>query len=143
MTTNLYTLRKLQTSFPSKMITSSVNATEFIRQFFSDDIEIFESMFMLMLNNSNTTIGFAKISQGGVTGTVADVRIIAKYAVDTLATGVILCHNHPSGTLTPSHADKRTTKRVKEALEILDIKLLDHIIITADSYHSMADNGEL
>ena len=124
-------------------ITSSKDAADYMRQFFSDDIEIYESMFLLLLNRANNTIGWAKISQGGITGTVCDPRIVMKYAVDSLATGVILCHNHPSGNLQPSRADEEITNKCKMALNYLDIKVLDHIILTADNYYSFADEGML
>lgn len=137
----LYELKKLQTQFPSEKITSSKSAADFIRQFYTDDIEIFESCFILLLNHANKTIGYAKISQGGITGTVVDVRLIAKYAVEALATSIILCHNHPSGNLTPSQQDINITTKTKNSLLILDIKLLDHIILTADGYTSLADEG--
>jgi len=98
----LFELKKLQSSFPSTKISSRDDAADFIRQFFGDDIEIFESCFILLLNQANKTIGYAKISQGGITGTVVDVRIIAKFAVESLACNVIVAHNHPSGNLTPA-----------------------------------------
>lgn len=100
-------------------------------------------MFLLLLNNSNNTLGYVKISQGGITGTVVDIRIIAKYAIESLATAVILCHNHPSGNLKPSEADKILTTKVYKGLELLDIKVLDHIILVPDSeeYFSFADEG--
>lgn len=138
-TINLYELKKLQTEFPKVKITNSFNSYEFIKQFYGDDIEIFESFFLLLLNNSNITIGYAKISQGGITGTVVDPRIVAKYAVESLATGVILCHNHPSGNLKPSTQDIQITEKVKNGLSFFDIKVIDHLIITNGSYLSMAD----
>lgn len=140
---NLYELKKIQTNFPVEKITSSKHASNFIKQFYGDDINIFESCFILLLNNSNNTIGYAKISQGGITGTVVDIRLIAKYAVESLATGVILAHNHPSGTLSPSQADINITDKTKKALETLDIKLLDHLILTNDDYYSLSDNGKM
>jgi DNA repair protein RadC len=140
---NLYELKKIQTNFPVEKITSSKNSSNFIKQFYGDDIDIFESCFILLLNNSNNTIGYAKISQGGITGTVVDIRLIAKYAVESLATGVILAHNHPSGTLSPSQADINITDKTKKALETLDIKLLDHLILTNDDYYSLSDNGKM
>lgn len=139
-TIKLYELKKLQTEFPSKKITSSRDAYDFIKQFYGDDITIFESSFILLLNQANITIGYAKISQGGISSTVIDVRIIAKYAVESLATGVILAHNHPSGNSNPSEADKAITEKVKKALSIIDITLLDHLVITDDDYYSFADN---
>lgn len=142
-TVKLYELKKIQTNFPKEKITSSKHASDFIKQFYGDDIEIFESSFILLLNNSNNTIGYAKISQGGITGTVIDVRLIAKYAVESLATGVILAHNHPSGTLYPSEADINVTSKTKKALATLDIQLLDHLILTTEGYYSLADENKM
>lgn len=139
--TKLYELRKNQTDFPKTKIQNAEDSSEFIKQFYQGDIEIYESFFLLLLNNSNQTIGYAKISQGGVTSTVVDVKIIAKYAVDSLATGIILAHNHPSGNLNPSSADISITNKVKEAMKLFDIAVLDHIILTADSFYSFANNG--
>jgi DNA repair protein RadC len=142
-TIKLFELKKIQTEFPAIKISSSNEAANFIRRFYFDDIEIFESFFILLLNQANKTIGYAKISQGGIAGTVVDVRIIAKYAVESLAVSVILAHNHPSGNLKPSEADLTITKKIKEGLKILDIKVFDHIILTADSYYSFEDEGNL
>lgn len=137
--TKIYTLRKLQSKFPIQEISTSESASDFIRKFYTDDIEIFESAFLLMLNSSNKTIGYAKISQGGITGTVIDVRLVAKFAIDSLATGVILAHNHPSGKLRPSNSDKIITEKIKNGLAILDITLLDHLIITKDRLFSFSN----
>lgn len=140
----LVTLKHIQSDFPKAKINDSADAAEFIRQFYCDDISIFESFFILMLNRANNTIGYAKISQGGISGTVVDVRIIAKYAVDTLCTSVILAHNHPSGNTSPSNADIDITRKTKTALELLDIKVTDHVILTeTDGYFSFADEGKL
>lgn len=139
----LFELKKIQTNFIKAQIHSSKDSFEFIKQFYLDDIEIIESAFILLLNNANTTIGYAKISQGGITGTVVDPRLVAKYAVESLAVGVILAHNHPSGNLKPSTPDKVLTNKVKEGLKYLDIQLLDHIILTNDAYYSMMEEGDL
>lgn len=140
---SLYELRKNQTDFPKEKITSSSQGSEFIRRFYNDDIEIFESFFLLLLNQSGHTIGYAKISQGGITGTVVDVRIIAKYVVESLATQIIIAHNHPSGNLKPSQSDIDMTKKIKDAMNIFDVRLLDHVILTADSFYSFSDEGIL
>jgi DNA repair protein RadC len=140
-TTNLYSLKKLHSDFPQKKITSSKEAADFIRQFYSDDIEIYESFFILLLNRANKTIGYAKISQGGITGTVVDVKIIAKYIVESLAAKIIIVHNHPSGQLFPSETDKIITNNIKDVCKLLDTSLVDHCILTPDSYYSFADNG--
>jgi DNA repair protein RadC len=142
-TIKLYELKKIQSDFPKEKITSSNESFKFIKQFYKDDIEIFESVFILLLNNANQTIGYAKISQGGITGTVVDVRLVAKYAVESLASGIILAHNHPSGNLNPSNADIEITQKVKNALKLLDVILLDHIILTDKNYYSFLDEGKL
>jgi DNA repair protein RadC len=142
-TTPRYELRKLQSDFPAVTIKSSEDACDFIKKFYSDDIEIFESFFILLLNRANTTIGYAKISQGGLTGTVVDIRIVAKYAVDSLATSVILAHNHPSGNLKPSPEDIRLTAKIKEGLKFLDIEVHDHLILTASGHLSMLEHGHI
>lgn len=135
--------RKNNNSFEKVKINSSTKAAEYIRKFYHEDIEIYESFFILLLNNSLETIGYAKISQGGLTSTVVDVRIICKYAIDSLAVNVMIAHNHPSGTLRPSEADHQITKKIKNALNLLDINLTDHIILTTESYYSFRDNGDI
>lgn len=136
-------LNKLKSKFNKVKITNSLESAEYIRRFYGSDIEMYESSFILLLNRNNQTIGYAKISQGGVTGTVVDVRIIAKYAVESLCSAVILAHNHPSGNLKPSEADRLITSRTLEALKLFDIKLLDHVILTPDNHYSFADNGQI
>lgn len=137
-TTPFLTLKKNQTNFEQMVVTSTVSCANFIRQFYSDDIGIFESFFILLLNAQHKTIGYAKISQGGVMGTVVDLKIICKYAVDSLAAGVVVAHNHPSGTLRASDADIQTTKKIKECLKMFDVMLVDHIILTEESFLSFA-----
>ena len=136
-----YELRKLQSDFPAVTIRSSEDACDFIKQFYSDDIDIFESCFILLLNRANTTIGYAKISQGGLTGTVVDPRLVAKYAVESLAVGIILAHNHPSGNLKPSPQDIDLTKKIKLGLHFLDIEVKDHLILTSTGHYSLLENG--
>jgi DNA repair protein RadC len=136
-------LVKVKSEFKKVKIKSSKDASTYIRAFFQDDIEIYESFFMILLNRANNTEAYVKISQGGVVGTIVDVKLIAKYAIDCLASGVIVCHNHPSGELTPSDADRRITQKIKQALNFLDINLLDHIILTKENYLSFADEGIL
>ncbi|HEX2976694.1 MAG TPA: DNA repair protein RadC [Bacteroidales bacterium] len=100
-----------------------------------------EEFWILFLNRSNKVISRIRISQGGVSGTVTDVRIIMKKAIELLASGIIVCHNHPSGNLNPSESDTKITQKIKEAGNIMDIQLLDHLIVTDKSYYSFADNG--
>lgn len=137
----LYELKKLQTDFPSTKLTNSKESSAFIRQFYGDDIEIFESFFILMMNTGLKTIGYAKISQGGVSSTIVDLKILAKYAIDSLASSVIIAHNHPSGSLIPSDDDRRLTNKIKEALKLFDINVVDHIILTKEEYFSFAEEG--
>ena len=136
-----YTLKKNETDFKKVKITTSKDAETYLRQFYFDDLEIYESFFILLLNRQNIVEGYAKISQGGTAGTVVDVKIICKYAVDSLASSVILCHNHPSGSLRTSTADLETTKKVKQALTYHDVSVIDHIILTKDEFYSFADEG--
>ncbi|QZK89523.1 DNA repair protein RadC [Flavobacterium sp. CHNK8] len=100
-----------------------------------------EEFWIIFLNNSNKIIAKSQLSKGGITGTLVDVRIVFKIALENGATALILCHNHPSGTLVPSDADKHITKKLKQAGESLEIKVLDHLIVTENSYFSFADEG--
>ncbi|RZJ30342.1 MAG: DNA repair protein RadC [Flavobacterium sp.] len=102
-----------------------------------------EEFWILYLNNANKVVFKSQLSKGGLTGTVVDVRLVFKAAFEHHATGIILCHNHPSGTLTASDADRQITKKLKLAGENLDIKVLDHLIVTEKSYLSFADEGLL
>jgi DNA repair protein RadC len=102
-----------------------------------------EEFWVLYLNNANKVIAKNQLSKGGMTGTVVDVRIIFKSALESGAVGILLCHNHPSGNLKPSEADIQITKKVKTAGKSLDINVLDHLIITQNGYYSFADEGIL
>jgi len=97
----------------------------------------------LYLNNSNKIVAKVQISKGGLTATLVDVRLVYKRALELAAVGIIVCHNHPSGKLQPSAADKQLTSKIKAAGITLDIKLLDHLIITEKAYFSFADEGLL
>jgi len=132
-----------KSKYERKQITSSQIASDYIRSFYGNDMELFESCFILLLDQSNTTLGYAKISQGGICSTIVDIKIVCKYVIDSLAQGVILCHNHPSGNLKPSQLDKNMTEKLASSLKLLDTKLFDHIILTKDSFYSMQDNGEI
>jgi DNA repair protein RadC len=100
-----------------------------------------EEFWILFLNRSNRVINRMKLSQGGISGTVTDVRMVMKKAIECLASGIIVCHNHPSGNLNPSESDSKITQKIKEAGNLLDIQLLDHLIISDKDYYSFADNG--
>ena len=136
-------LKRVDTSYQRAKISSSKDGEKYFRNFFFEDLTIYESFFLLTLNNANNTTGYVKISQGGITGTLVDMRIVLKYAIENLATSIMVCHNHPSGNINPSEADKQLTKKLKNAVESVDIKLLDHIILTEESYYSFADEGLL
>jgi DNA repair protein RadC len=132
-----------KSKYERKQIKSSFEASQYIRSFYGTDIELFESCFILLLDQSNTTLGYAKISQGGICSTTVDIKIVCKYVVESLAQGVIICHNHPSGNLNPSLSDKNLTDKLASSLKLMDSKLFDHIILTKDSFYSMQDNGEI
>lgn len=100
-----------------------------------------EEFWILYLNNSNKVLSKMQQSKGGITGTMVDVRLVFKTALELGATAIILCHNHPSGTLVPSDADKQITKKLKLAGDSLDVKVLDHLIVTETNYYSFVDDG--
>jgi DNA repair protein RadC len=106
-----------------------------------DQIEWTESMVVIALNRANCLLNFYKLSQGGITGTVADPRVIFQFALLTNATTLIIAHNHPSGNLRPSVSDEELTAKIVAAGKLLDIKVLDHLIISKDSYYSFAEEG--
>lgn len=130
--------------FKSESIRCSRDAVDYAMGFYGDDILVYESVFIMLINKSNKVMGWAKISQGGICQSIVDIKIVCKYAVDTLCSGVILVHNHPSGDPRPSKSDVDVTERLKKALATLDVSLLDHVVITGDEkYYSFADEGEI
>ncbi|MFT3795310.1 RadC family protein [Flavobacterium sp.] len=100
-----------------------------------------EEFWIIYLNNANKVISKTQLSKGGITGTLVDVRLVFKTALEMGATAIILCHNHPSGALKPSDADRHITRKLKTAGENLDIKILDHVIVTESAWFSFADEG--
>lgn len=144
MVARKYNIRPVKGSdIPSVKVTSSTVAYDFLKKLYNDSMLVYESSYILLMNRSNIVTGYVELSKGGLNGTVIDVRIIARYAVKYLVNGIILCHNHPSGTLTPSNADIQITNRVKEGLKLLEVTLFDHIIISEYGYYSFADEGYL
>ena len=132
--------RKIQSDRPEHIkISSSRDAYELICPLIAELAH--EEFWILMMNRSNRCIRKQKISQGGLSGTVIDIRLILKYSLELLASSLIICHNHPSGNLNPSDADNRITKKIQESARLMDIQLLDHIIVGDNSYFSYADNG--
>ncbi len=122
-------------------ITSSETAYQALRPHLMDLLH--EEFWILLLNRANQIIRPMQVSAGGVSGTVADPKLIFKHAIEHLASGMILAHNHPSGNLQPSHADKDLTRKLKEAGKLLDIPILDHLILSDHKYLSFADEGLL
>ena len=126
-------------------VTSSSDAYLILKEHYPENQIALKEYFVVMyLNQANRVIGVQKLSIGGLTSAVADVRLLFGTALKVLATGVVISHNHPSGNIRPSLQDSNLTKQVKEAGKLLDIKLLDHLILTPDDqYISMADTGDL
>ena len=130
----------LETQQKSK-ITSSADAFKLLNKKLSDLPH--EEFWILLLNRANSVVKMECISKGSVSGTVVDVRLILKPAIESLASGIILSHNHPSGQLKPSEQDISLTKKIKESARLMDVNLLDHLIIGDQKYFSFADEGIL
>ncbi len=127
----------------SDIVKSSEDAFKlFFENWNTDTIAFQESFKVLLLNNSNKVKGIYQLSNGGITGTIVDLRILFAVVLKSLSVGIILAHNHPSGKLIPSEMDKQLTEKIKKAAGFFDIKMLDHLIITPDGkYYSFANNG--
>ncbi|HYO22910.1 MAG TPA: DNA repair protein RadC [Flavisolibacter sp.] len=133
--------RQAQASIEKQIVASSADVATYLQTSLRDyRHEVFAVIF---LNRSNKINDFKIISEGGITGTVADPRVILKRALEEDAVSLILCHNHPSGSLKPSKADEELTYKIKEAAKYFDIKVLDHLIVSDDGYFSFADEGIL
>lgn len=135
--------RRRQASLPlsKPLVRSSADIADYLKTKLKDyRHEVFAVVF---LNRANKVNHFEIISEGGITGTVADPRIILRKALEQDAVNIILCHNHPSGSLKPSKADEQLTSKIKEAAKFIDITVLDHIIVSEDGYYSFADDGIL
>lgn len=137
-----YGLTAKSREFERRKITCSQDSAEYARKFYGDDLLAYESSFIILLDASNRVKGWAKISQGGVLATGVDIKLVAMYAVKSLAASVIFVHNHPSGNDRPSTCDKQLTEKMRKGLQLLGVKLLDSIIITDDCYYSMNDEGD-
>ena len=144
-------LNEIVISYNKKLLNNSAvntseNAVIMAREIFrqtDSNPDLKEYFFVLMFNSGNLTIGFLKVSEGGISGTVVDNRLIFATALKCLATGLILVHNHPSGVLKPSSQDIEATTKIKSAAKLFDLRLLDHIILSSDSYFSFSDEGIL
>ena len=140
-------IAEVQISYSSKVpakdrlqVKSSSSAAEALRLVYPG-MEHREYFYVLLLNRANKILGYYQVSSGGISGTVVDQRIVFQAAIKANASSLILAHNHPSGQLTPSQADLDLTKKIKAAGEIMDIQVLDHLIMTEESYYSFADEG--
>jgi DNA repair protein RadC len=138
------TLKYKSSDVTKTKITNSQDSYELFKKMYdADTLEYCESSIVIYLNRASNSIGWQKISQGGITGTVVDVRMILATALKCGASAFILSHNHPSGNLFPSGNDDKLTKQIYEAGKIMEIKLLDHLIITSEGYYSYADQGKI
>lgn len=133
--------RKFEEIIEKEIISSSTDVFNYFHPLLGELPH--EEFWIILANRANKIINHCKISQGGITGTVADIKIIMKHAINNNATSIILCHNHPSGNTQPSNADIKLTKRLIEAGKIMEISILDHIIIGDKKYYSFADEGIL
>lgn len=149
--TELYKVAEVELTYKTKVkasqrpqINCSGDAYGLFKQVWEEGkIELVEQFKVLLLNRANKVLGLVNVSSGGVSGTVADPKIIFVAALKANACALIICHNHPSGNLKPSWADEELTIKIKNAGSFLDIKLLDHLIICAEEYYSFADEGLL
>ena len=123
-------------------VRSSEDAEKYLRNVFPD-LEHVEYFYILCLNRANQILGYHQISKGGISGSVVDLKVIFQIAVKTNSSALIVAHNHPSGNLLPSDNDIRISQKIKEAGKLLEITLLDSLILTQDSYVSLADTNAL
>ena len=132
-------------------ITCSKDANDIIKDFLkfrnnftNEDLELRERVFVMLLNNANKVLGIRHIGDGGITGCIVDVRLVFQSALLANATSIILWHNHPTGNLNPSQADRDISTKLKKGGELLDIRLIDSLIIDSEgNYYSMMDNGRI
>lgn len=142
-------IAEIQISYSSRIakkyrikITGSKTAYQsFLNSWNQDLIEMQEEFKILLLNNANEVLGIQSLSKGSTNGTVVDIKLLFATALKACATSIIIAHNHPSGNLKPSDKDIELTKKIAESAKFLDIRLLDHLIITQEDYSSMADEG--
>jgi len=133
--------RRAEEAIELQKITSSKSIFEMMQPIIGELPH--EEFWIIYLNNSNKVLSKSQLSKGGITGTVVDIRLVFKTAIEMGAVSIILSHNHPSGGLQPSEADRQITRKLKQAGDSLDIKILDHLIVTETNYFSFADEGIL
>jgi DNA repair protein RadC len=134
--------RRTVQEIPEKAVISNSDDAYFILKNQLSDLRT-EEFWAIFLNQSNKVIHISQLTQGGINQSIVDVRILFKTALDHFSTGIIIAHNHPSGSLKPSKEDINITKKINEAGKTLSIQLLDHIIVTQDAYFSFSDEGLL
>lgn len=122
-------------------IKSSKDAEKVLRQVWEEDLELRERFKIIILNRANHAMGICEISSGGINGTVVDAKLVFGAALKASASSLILAHNHPSGNLRPSQADVDLTRKLRDAGNLLDIQVLDHLILAPEGYYSFADEG--
>ena len=133
--------RQMEAPLQKKLITQSTDLASFLQPHLQDlNHEVFG---IVLLNQANKIIHWEIISKGGITGTVADPRMILRKTLDKAAVGLVLFHNHPSGNLNPSKADEQLTQKIKEGAAFMDIRVLDHLILSSKGYYSFADEGKI
>lgn len=147
---NLFTsnLREIEVYYKNKVrisdmekVCGSRDVYDVLQRVWSPKIDHVEEFIVLCLNRANKVLGWAKISQGGLSGTVADPKVIFQVALKSNACSLILAHNHPSGNLQPSEADIHLTRKLKDAGTLLDLPVLDHLIVSSEGFYSFADEG--
>ncbi len=138
-----YTIAYKSLSKETHFVKSSQDAFNILNPHFEEFHGIKEAFYAIYLNRNNRIIGVHKCSDGGISGCLVDPRIVLKPAIELLASSVILAHNHPSGNLKPSEADRSITQKIKEGAKLFDISVLDHVILTESTYLSFADEGLL
>lgn len=121
------------------IIRDSRTVVDILRKFWGDDVNLYESVNIILLNNANRVLGFSRITIGTIDSSIVDIYKILQIALTAHANGIILAHNHPSGNLAPSDADIKMTKALDEAAKLMKIRVLDHIILTENSYTSFRD----
>lgn len=132
---------KIAKKFRIKINKSEDAYLSFLNSWNQNLIELQEEFKILLLNNANEVLGIQNLSIGSTNGVNVDMKLLFAVAIKSCATGIIIAHNHPTGNLKPSESDKNLTQKIKESGMLLDIKLLDHLIVTKESFFSLADNG--
>lgn len=135
--------KSMQFVQPSSKVTAAEDIYKLLQPIFQDFVEHHEEFWIVLLNRANKVLGVSQIGKGGLAGTVADPKIIFQCALKANACSIIMAHNHPSGQLNPSQADISLTSKIKEAGKMLDLPLLDHLIMTAETFYSFQNEGLL